>query len=57
MRTSNIQELMKFINNRRLEYIFAVNLFLGVIIHVHSILELNPFIYNPRLMFLNSTEN
>lgn len=57
MRTSNIQELMKFINNRRLEYIFAVNLFLGVIIHVHSILELNLFIYNPKLMFLNSTEN
>jgi len=57
MRTSNIQELMKFINNRRLEYIFAVNLFLGVIIHVHSILELNPFIYNPRLIFFNSTEN
>jgi hypothetical protein len=27
MRTSNIQELMQFINNKRSEYIFAVHFF------------------------------
>ena len=57
MRTSNIQELMQFINNKRSEYIFAVQFFLGVIKHVHSILGLNPFICNPKFTFLDSTKN
>jgi hypothetical protein len=57
MRTSNIQELMQFINNKRSEYIFALHFFLGVIKHVHSILGLNPFIYNPKFTFFYSTKN